>query len=166
MIQKPIIIFGSSRDKGDTWRAIQLVTQKNEAQIINLNNFNFSDFDYEFKNKNDDFHKLALQMLEHDTLVLATPVYWWTMSAIMKRFLDRWTDLLTKDKELGRKLRGKKLFIITSHTGNFKGFDSIFKQTAAYLGMHYGGCFFYHADPNKEQENIKLAAKFSKKIFR
>ncbi|MCP4458779.1 MAG: NAD(P)H-dependent oxidoreductase [Cytophagales bacterium] len=39
---------------------------------------------------------------------MATPVYWYSMSGIMKVFLDRIYDVLTIEKELGRKLHGKK----------------------------------------------------------
>lgn len=60
--------------------------------------------------RNDDYLNLMKQILEkYETLILATPVYWYSMSGIMKVFFDRLTDLLTIEKELGRKLRGKKI---------------------------------------------------------
>lgn len=60
--------------------------------------------------RNDDYLNLMKQILDkYETLILATPVYWYSMSGIMKVFFDRLTDLLTIEKELGRKLRGKKI---------------------------------------------------------
>ncbi len=45
---------------------------------------------------------------KYDVLIFATPVYWYSMSGIMKVFFDRITDLLTIKKDIGRKLKGKK----------------------------------------------------------
>lgn len=59
--------------------------------------------------RNADYLNLMKQILDkYETLILATPVYWYSMSGIMKVFFDRLTDLLTIEKEFGRKLRGKK----------------------------------------------------------
>jgi multimeric flavodoxin WrbA len=152
----PLIIFGSSRSDGDTFRALQTIF-KNLPQIpmVDLNDLSISYYDYLGRNVNDDFLPLAEKMVLHNPLILATPVYWYTMSAIMKTFLDRWTDLLDVKKEIGRQLRGKSLFIIAVHQGQSKGFEEAFSQTAEYMGMKYGGCFYYHAKPDDiaEQSN-------------
>ena len=50
---------------------------------------------------------------KYDTIIFATPVYWYSMSGILKVFIDRITDLLTIEKELGRKLRGKKMAVVS-----------------------------------------------------
>ena len=76
---------------------------------------------------------------DYDTFILATPVYWYSMSGRMKVFLDRWTDLLTIEKDLGCQLRAKKMAVITSSVGNNLGeqFWLPFVHTANYLGMEY-----------------------------
>jgi multimeric flavodoxin WrbA len=33
-------------------------------------------------------------VLAHDQIILATPIYWYAVSAAMKNFLDRLSDLL------------------------------------------------------------------------
>lgn len=78
---------------------------------------------------------------KYDTLILATPVYWYSMSGIMKVFFDRITDLLTIEKELGRKLRGKRMAVISCSIGDNLGehFWLPFSETAKYLGMEYLG---------------------------
>ena len=60
------------------------------------------------------------------------------MSAIMKTFFDRISDLLTIDKDLGRRLRGKSVLFITSSEGNHLGDDFWIpiKATFNYLGMN------------------------------
>ena len=51
-------------------------------------------------------------------------------------------------KDLGRKLRGKKLFVIASFgTSLPKGFEDPFAQTCEYSGMKYQGCsYIYNGD--------------------
>lgn len=36
------------------------------------------------------------------------------MSALMKTFIDRWSDLLNIRKDIGRRLTNKELYVITS----------------------------------------------------
>lgn len=168
--KNPIVIFGSSRDSGNTWKAIQMVLQNHTVPLRNLNDLNISNFDYEYKNQDDDFLPLAQEMVKHDPIILATPVYWYTMSAVMKTFIDRWSDFTTHAKDIGRQMRGKTLYIITSyhmHPEGKKGFEAIFKQSAEYMGMKYGGCFFHYSgeDIAISQKNKKLATKFAGKIF-
>lgn len=66
--------------------------------------------DYEHQNSNDDYLKLMKEIIKkYDTLIFTLPIYWYSMSGIMKVFFDRIADLLTFEKELGRQLRGKKM---------------------------------------------------------
>lgn len=108
--------------------------------LIDLTDFNISYYDYEHKNRNDDFIDLIKRITEnYDVLIFATPVYWYAMSGIMKVFFDRLSDLLTIEKDLGRKLRNKHMAVISCSNGNNLG-DSFwlpFKYSAEYLGMNY-----------------------------
>ena len=106
---KPIIIFGSSKSEGNTQKAIEKVLKGKDSTFINLKDLNISDFDYEYKNKTDDFLPLAKKMTEANPIILATPVYWYGPSSIMKIFIDRISDLLAYEKDIGRQLRGKDL---------------------------------------------------------
>lgn len=168
---KPIVIFGSSRSNGDTADALQMVLKDKQPEIIDLNKINFSSFDYEYKNKDDDFLDVAKQMLDHNPIILASPVYWYSMSDIMKRFLDRWSDLLSYHKDLGRQLRGKTVYIVSSygvHPEGKEGFETTFMQTADYLGMHYGGAFLKYSGsraPEATNSNESRAELLHKKIF-
>jgi multimeric flavodoxin WrbA len=107
-------------------------------------------------------------MIQHNPIILATPVYWYTMSALMKTFIDRWSDLLDIRKDLGRRLAHKELFVITSYgTSIPKGFEDAFSQTCSYLDMQYKGCLYFHGgEANElEKENELVVEKFSNQIF-
>jgi len=101
---KTLIILGSSRRDGETKKVIDELVNLTHWDVIDLNDYNFSYYDYEHKNIDDDYIRLMRRILEYDLLVFATPVYWYAMSGIMKVFFDRVTDLLDFEKELGRKL--------------------------------------------------------------
>jgi len=111
----PLIILGSARGESNTLKAVKLVTQN--TPIIDLREKDLSYFDYEYRNQNDDFLSIAEQMIRHTPLILATPVYWYSMSALMKTFMDRWSDLIDLRKDMGRRLAGKELYLITSYAG-------------------------------------------------
>ena len=139
---KPVIIVGSSRNDGDTVHLSNEMHHLTQWDIVNLNDYDFSYFDYEHRNKGDEYVALLRQIInDYDTLVFATPVYWYSMSGVMKVFFDRLTDVLTIEKRLGRKLRGKKMAVISCSSGNNLGenFWLPFRETAAYLGMVYLG---------------------------
>jgi len=139
---KKVIIVGSSRNDGDTIKLVNEVLKIANWDLINLNDFNFSYYDYENKNRNDDYLPLMKQIIEtYDTLIFTTPVYWYSMSGIMKVFFDRITDLLTIEKELGRKLRRKKMAVVSCSAGDNLNelFWHPFMKTAEYLGMEYLG---------------------------
>lgn len=142
MENKKLIITGSSRKEGDTNKVVEKIASKMNCDVIDLNDYQMSYYDYEHQNKHDDYIQLMEDILEkYDTLIYATPVYWYSMSGIMKVFFDRKTDLLTINKDLGRKLRGKKMAVVSSSGGNNLGDDFWlpFSESAKYLGMEYIG---------------------------
>ena len=135
-----VIILGSARKNGNTSQMVSELIKMANYHVIDLNDYNFSYFDYEHNNKFDDFIPLMKKIIEnYDVFVFATPVYWYAMSGIMKVFFDRITDLLTIDKGLGRKLRGKHMAVISSSNGNNLGenFWLPFKEIAQYLNINY-----------------------------
>lgn len=145
-----IIILGSSRSFGNTRKAVTQVIKPRVIPLVDLNTFDIKPYDYEYRNQSDDFRPLIDQVIKFDTLILATPVYWYSMGTPMKIFIDRLTDLLDIRKEVGRKLRGKKLFVIASFgTSLPKGFEDTFEQTCDYLGVSYLGTSFIYSGPEQ-----------------
>lgn len=166
---KIAIIAGSSRNDGDTTKLVQHITKLTRADVYDLNGYQFSYYDYEHLNKGDDFLPLIRKIIEeNDTLVFVSPVYWYAMSGIMKVFFDRMSDLLTIEKDLGRKLRGKNMAVITCSLGNNLGNDFFlpFIATADYLGMHYLGGHHTHVEEDylSDLEDFLRAAQLSFKL--
>ena len=142
MKTKAIIIQGSSNSFGDTYRIVSYLSEITGFEIVDLKTKNIGQFDYDFKNRNDDFLPLIRDIAEkYDLLIFATPVYWYTMSGIMKKFFDRISDCLKVEKDTGRKLRGKQMAVLSSASDNElkQGFHMPFIESAKYLGMEYIG---------------------------
>ncbi|MCF8247300.1 MAG: NAD(P)H-dependent oxidoreductase [Saprospiraceae bacterium] len=139
---KILLLLGSSRSNGNTRKVANFVQQKLGADLIDLNDSNIGYYDYEHRNQADDFLPLMEKIAEnYEVVIFATPVYWYSMSAVMKTFFDRMSDLLTIRKELGRQLRGKKMGAISCgyDDDTVEGLDMPFRESANYLGMEYLG---------------------------
>ena len=162
---KKVVIVGSSRNDGDTANLTKKLIEKSKWDLVNLNDYEFSYFDYKHENRNDDYLNLMKEIVEkYETLIFVTPIYWYSMSGIMKVFFDRFTDLLTIEKELGRKLRGKKMAVISCSIGENLGenFWLPFSETAKYLGIEYVGNIHTIAGENNELKITDFIKKIEK----
>lgn len=164
-----VVIFGSARSFGNTRKVVDEVLKGSDTQLFDLNNFDITPFDYEHKNKHDEFIPLIEKLMNYDTWIIATPVYWYQVSTQQKIFFDRITDLLSIRKDLGRKLRGKKMFVLASFGTSYPdGFERTIEQICEYLGMEYlGSSFIYSGIENKEfLENNKAQIGRAKLILK
>lgn len=137
-----IILLGSSRSDGDTAKVVSLLREKIAYDVIDLSQKRINHYDYNFLNYDDDFNELFKMLVEnYQTIVFATPIYWYTMSGITKVFLDRISDFLNKEKEYGRMLRGKNMAVIScsNHDDRDESFTMPFVRSADYLGMKFIG---------------------------
>jgi multimeric flavodoxin WrbA len=57
--------------------------------------------------EDDGFKPIAEKMAAAEGILFATPVYWYAMSAPLKIFFDRLTDMTENLKALGKQLAGK-----------------------------------------------------------
>lgn len=167
---KCIIVMGSSNSHGKTYEAVQLFQDKYcHCDFLDLADYSFSDFDYKNKNHKDDFLPLINKILNYELIILATPIYWYSMSSIMKRFVDRLTDLLHFDQQLLFLLKLKQIAVITSY-GTYpdgrEGFEEQFIKITNYLNIKYLGCYFYYSkyDTRGINENDQQLINFINKL--
>jgi len=162
--EQSVVILGTSRSKGNTRRVLETIISGRPVEIVDLSKLQLSAYDYEHQNAGDDFIPLIESIASKQLLILATPVYWFTMSAQLKIFIDRLGDLFTIRNDLGRLLRGKSLAVVASGTNRElpPGFESAFRLTCEYLGMQYVGAFNWRFKKN-DQPFPDLAA-HAKKI--
>ncbi|MBL4660336.1 MAG: flavodoxin family protein [Alcanivoracaceae bacterium] len=160
-MKKYALLLGTSRYSGNTSSLINVVAKEIEITQFHLKDYQISAFDYEHKNIDDDFISLVLELLDYEHIIFASPVYWYSMSAEMKVFFDRLSDLLHVKKELGRKLRTKSCSIISTGASALpeRSFEEVFINSFKYLGMDYMGMLYSFCDGDftvkGNEENIK-----------
>ena len=152
-----IVLFSSSRRNGNTGKLLDDVARQINIDIVDLAEYNISEYDYEHKNINDDFLPLIKKILNYENIIFASPVYWYSVTPSMKTFLDRISDLLDLPQllDLGRQLRGKKAYVLCTsiHEDVSSSFIDAFKKTFTYLGMPFGG--YVHADCTEDYQTNK-----------
>lgn len=157
-MKKGIIIQGSARSEGDTSKIVSFFKSKTGFDVVDLNKKNIAHFDYEFKNKDDDFTELFKSIVEnYQVIIFVTPIYWYTMSGLMKVFFDRISDFLISEKDYGRQLRGMEMASVSSSNDDefYEGFEMPFRNSAAYLGMNYRGHLHTWVEDGMLSEAVK-----------
>jgi multimeric flavodoxin WrbA len=140
-----LVLLGSARQQSDTHRLASLLLKEAEVEYADLLDYCIYPYNYAGEYPADDaFEALMQKVLKHPVLVFATPVYWYAMSGPMKTFFDRLTDLVTIKKVQGRQLKGKHTFLLAvgADVALPEGFEVPFRNTSAYLDMHYHGAFY------------------------
>jgi multimeric flavodoxin WrbA len=88
MENRPLVILASARKESDTRCFLNRLLAGIDYQLIDL--LDFQVFPYDYSNNypdNDNFSAIAEELLQHEVIVFATPVYWYAMSGRMKTFL-------------------------------------------------------------------------------
>lgn len=166
---KPFVILGSARPDGDTRSAVDIAFPDGGIELLILAHRHVGGYDYAHSNDGDDFQPAVEAMLKTDSIVFATPVYWYAMSAPLKFFFDRLTDLTETAKDKGRALADRRIWVIATGTDDAlpEGFDVPFRRTAEYFAMRYcGGIYAYTGeDAARRATDAALLRAFGQRII-
>ncbi len=81
----------------------------------------------------DDFEKVAEELCDADSIVIASPVYWYTFPAQIKAVIDRWFSLYAAGKDFS----GKKAALLScceeEAEETFDGIRFSFEKTMALM---------------------------------
>lgn len=137
-----VILYASSRAAGNTAVIATYLSKALNAKSIDLSARPMAPFSYEDEYPIGDAYISTIEeIIDYDEWILMTPVYWYTMSAQMKIFLDRFSDLIRYRKDLMPPLAGKGLWAISvgSDGEATPHFFAPFELSAGYLDMNYLG---------------------------
>ena len=140
-----LVILGSARTDSDTLKAVKKLCPVTDYNLVDLCEKRVGHYSYDHsRNDGDDFLAIVQQMQTAETIIFATPVYWYAMSGIMKVFFDRLTELLSTYKAIGKSLKGKRVYLISSGSDPElpPGFETPFKLTCEYFQMNYVGALY------------------------
>ncbi len=185
--KKVVVILGSPRKKGNSTvlakeiiRGVESVGAKAETIYLNGLNIKPCQACYACKKKedsgcavDDDMQDVYPKLVEADAWIVASPVYWFTMSAQTKLFMDRCFALFSEDFEKSP-LHHKRIAIAMSY-GDADPFISgcvnalrSFQDAYRYVGAEIVGMVYGSAEEPGEiasnTELMKEAEELGKKL--
>lgn len=145
------VIYGATRKNGNSEILTDYATQGIASEKIHLRDYSIQpiiDMRHSregFPDINDDYNFIIDRILPHDILIFSTPIYWYSMSGIMKNFIDRWSQTLRDSKyaDFKNQMASKKAFVIAvgGDEPYIKGLPMIqqFKYIFDFLGIEFTG---------------------------
>jgi hypothetical protein len=111
---KALAILGSA--PGDTHSAslVRRLTAGLACDLVDLGTISIAPFSPAQNYSPDSFLDVVAKMAAAPVTIFATPVYWYSYSAVMKGFIDRFTDLQLTHKQLGGSLRRREFALLAS----------------------------------------------------
>ena len=154
MTRRFLFLLGSSRPDGNTEllarRAAEQLPADVEQRWIDLARHPLPEFE-DLRHDSDHTRPtegnaglLLDATLAATDLVIASPLYWYSVSTPVKRYLDHWSGWLrTPDLDFKATLAGRTLWGVTALAHREQEvadpLTGTLQLTAAFMGMHFGG---------------------------
>ena len=180
MTRKFLFVLGSARPEGNTEilarRAAEQLPSDVDQRWLNLADHPLPDFedlrhdsDY-VRPAGDSTATLLDATLEATDIVIASPLYWYSVSATTKRYLDYWSGWLgVPGADFKERMAGKTLWGVTVMSDDDEivadALVTTLHHTAAYLRMRFGGVLLGNGSRPGQVRDDERAAKRSKTFF-
>ncbi|MBO1334932.1 flavodoxin family protein [Streptomyces sp. VRA16 Mangrove soil] len=174
-----LFLLGSSRPGGNTEilarRAAEQLPSDVDRRWIDLAAHPLPDFEDlrhdsdHVRPEGDDTALLLDATLAATDIVIASPLYWYSVSSSTKRYLDHWSGWLrTPGVDFKETLAGRTLWGVTAlaheETEVADPLVGTLTNSAAYMGMRFGGVLFGNGsrpgDVLKDEEALRNAKTF------
>lgn len=141
--------IGSSRENGNSETLTDLVTKDIKHEKIYLKDLTIQpihDLRHDlngFQPVNDDYDIIIQALLKSDFVIFSTPVYWYSMSGLMKNMIDRLSQAIRDERfpELTEHLKTLNAIVIAvgGDAPRIKGLPLIqqFNYTFDFLKMNF-----------------------------
>lgn len=150
-----LLITASSREHSNSRLLAHRVLAEMEYRTSDLRQQHIADvvdhrFDATWPVVKDDFTKIMRMWEEADIIVLASPVYWYSVSARLSRFIERWSECLRHDSQFRKQMRTKllALFLVGGDNPRVQGRIIVqqFRYIANFSGINFAGYVIGRAD--------------------
>ncbi|MBP5865946.1 NAD(P)H-dependent oxidoreductase [Streptomyces scabiei] len=152
MSRRFLFVLGSHRSNGNTEllarRAAARLPADCEQEWISLAEYPLPDYDdlrhTTRPEEGSDLARLFEATYAATDIVIASPVYWFSLSSRTKRYLDHWTAwLYAPEVDFGAAMAGRTLWAVTASAGASsrvaEPLVGTLNNLAAYLQMNFGG---------------------------
>ncbi len=153
-MSKILFLNCSPNRKGNTYLIGEKILNQKEHEVLHLADYRISQYGQVFE---DDQIREVLQKIEStEVLVIGTPVYWYTVSGLLKTFIDR-LYLLPE----AAALNGKRVYLFAQ--GSSPNVDTIHSITflaqrlATLMGMELKGVVVDTSDGAKIINTLDLS---------
>jgi len=180
MTRKFLFVLGSSRPDGNTEtlarRAAEQLPSDVEQRWLNLADHPLPDFE-DLRHDSDHVrpsgNSTALLLdatVEATDIVIASPLYWYSVSATTKRYLDYWSGWLrTPGVDFKATMAGRTLWGVTALADDqpvvADPLVGTLRNSAAYLGMRFGGVLLGNGSKPGDVLNDERALTEAKSFF-
>ncbi|WP_082232215.1 flavodoxin family protein [Halobacillus massiliensis] len=166
---KILVIHGSTRPNGNTETLAMLAVPPDETTHVFLRDHQITPIKdgrhsaEGFEPITDDFSDIFDQLLEHEVIIFATPIYWYSMTCVMKTFIDRFSQSLREEKykDFKEKMQSKWVYVIAvgGDQPSVKGLPLIqqFEYILQFFGTTLNGYILGEANKPGEIHNDKAA---------
>ncbi len=163
-----LVINGSTRENGNTELLTKKLLEGIPHTVVFLKDKNIlpiKDARHDaagFQPVLDDYDEMIEQIFKHDTLIFATPLYWYGMSGCMKDFIDRWSQYLRDSRFNFKEEMGKKKAFVVICGGDNPKLKALplvqqFQYIFDFMGMEFAGYIIGKGNAPGEIENDIVA---------
>lgn len=144
------VLQGSTRDGGNTEQLTKVLMEGvpyteillREKRILPIHDQRHMEGG--FDSVEDDYDEVIRQVLEHDVIVFASPVYWYSISGLLKNFMDRWSQSLRDSRYNFKELMARKTayaVIVGGDDPRIKALPLIqqLKYSFEFIGLPFAG---------------------------
>lgn len=159
-----MVLQGSTREDGNTEQLTRLVLEGvtheeillRDKKILPIHDQRHTEGG--FDPVDDDYEAVIHEVLKHEILLFATPVYWYSVSGTMKNFIDRWSQSLRDTRYDFKDLMAKKeayAIVVGGDNPRIKAMPLIqqLKYTFDFVGMPLEGYIIGKASKPGELAN-------------
>ncbi|MEU9304531.1 NAD(P)H-dependent oxidoreductase [Streptomyces sp. NPDC048269] len=174
-----LFVLGSSRPDGNTEILARAAAEQLSAGVtqrwVDLAGLPLPDFQdgrHESESRAVDENEEVLRRatLEATDIVIVSPLYWYSLSAHTKRYLDYWSGwLAVPGLDFKQRMAGRTLWGVTVMADREEvvadGLTTTLNHTAAYLRMRFGGVLFGNGTRPGQVRNDERAVIRAKTFF-
>lgn len=153
-MERIIFMNGSPNKSGNTFRIGEEILKGISHDILQMSDYKVSQYGQVYED--DDINKIFEKIKNVDTIVIGAPVYWYTVSGIVKTFIDRL--YLLPEAEV---LKGKNLYFFAQGSAP----DELARQSITFLvtrvselmGMNLKDVVVDSSDGNKIISTMRIS---------
>ncbi|MFJ6759400.1 MULTISPECIES: flavodoxin family protein [unclassified Streptomyces] len=174
-----LFVLGSSRADGNTEMLARAAAEQLPAEVprrwVDLAALPLPDFEdgrHDSPSRTVDGNEELLRRatLDATDIVIASPLYWYSLSAQTKRYLDYWSGWLTvPGSDFKQRMAGRTLWGVTVMADRDEvvagGLVAGLNNTAAYMHMRFGGVLFGNGSRPGQVKNDERAMVRAKTFF-